>query len=415
MTGLLPVHMAFVATAVVLVVTRAIRLDDAYGAVDWPVVVLLGAMLPVGGALEATGGTVLVVDMMLTVTAGIPPMWALTLLLVTTMMLSDVINNNATAVLMAPIALTLASRLDVNPDAFLMAVAPPVNGAQGLGTLGVAVLDVSTGEFSAAEYTGADGLQAFADEIAEKVKTAARVRISALADRANRVRTQSAVHRVASQSLGAGHYRTTDRLIAIGSSTGGTEAIKDILVALPADAPGIVIADPAGHAANFLDRAEIQPATPNKWLYGVKKTLPQRNIACTGAGANESSALPRQRARFIVRNRRIERERNRRDFRIGPQSQINAEHITIAVAGLHDLHHPRCNPDGGFSRLILLAVGERLGIEDQDGVDVRAIVEFPTAMLAQCDRREAARLLTGRQGFDRGHNGAIQRNIGKVG
>jgi di/tricarboxylate transporter len=49
--------------------------------------------------------------------------WALTLLLVTTMMLSDVINNNATTVLMAPIGLTLASRLDASPDAFLMAVA----------------------------------------------------------------------------------------------------------------------------------------------------------------------------------------------------------------------------------------------------------------------------------------------------
>lgn len=123
LAGVLPVHIAFVSAVVVLIVAGVIRLDDAYGAVDWPVVVLLGAMLPVGGALETTGGTEIVVDLMLAITTGISPVWALTLLLVTTMMLSDVINNNATTVLMAPIGLTLASRLDASPDAFLMAVA----------------------------------------------------------------------------------------------------------------------------------------------------------------------------------------------------------------------------------------------------------------------------------------------------
>lgn len=123
LAGVLPVHIAFVVVVIVLITAGAIRLDDAYAAVDWPVVVLLGAMLPVGGALETTGGTSLVVDVMLGITSGIAPVWALTLLLVTTMMLSDVINNNATTVLMAPIGLTLATRLDVNPDAFLMAVA----------------------------------------------------------------------------------------------------------------------------------------------------------------------------------------------------------------------------------------------------------------------------------------------------
>lgn len=121
--GILPVHMAFVLAVAVLIVAGAIRIDEAYSAVEWPVVVLLGAMLPVGGALEATGGTDLVVDAMLHVSEGLAPVWVLTLLLVSTMMLSDVINNNATAVLMAPIGLTLASRLGVNPDAFLMAVA----------------------------------------------------------------------------------------------------------------------------------------------------------------------------------------------------------------------------------------------------------------------------------------------------
>lgn len=121
--GLLAVHVAFLVAAVGLVLTGVIRLDDAYQAVDWPVVVLLGAMLPVGAALEATGGSALVADTLLRFSDGFSPVVVLVLVLVVTMGLSDVINNNATAVLMAPIALTLAERLGVQPDAFLMAVA----------------------------------------------------------------------------------------------------------------------------------------------------------------------------------------------------------------------------------------------------------------------------------------------------
>jgi di/tricarboxylate transporter len=121
--GLVPIHLAFVLAVVTLVLSNAIRLDEVYTSIDWPVLVLLGAMLPVGGALESTGGTELVADAILSVSDGLSPVWVLTLLLVSTMMLSDVINNNATAVLMAPIGLTLAQRLDVNQDAFLMAVA----------------------------------------------------------------------------------------------------------------------------------------------------------------------------------------------------------------------------------------------------------------------------------------------------
>jgi len=123
LAGLLPVHVTFVSAVVVLVIAGAIRLEDVYAAVDWPVIVLLGAMLPVGGALEATGGTVVVADIMLRGAEGLSPAWVLALLMVTTMLLSDVINNNATAVLMAPIGLTLAQELGVRPDAFLMAVA----------------------------------------------------------------------------------------------------------------------------------------------------------------------------------------------------------------------------------------------------------------------------------------------------
>jgi di/tricarboxylate transporter len=120
---LVPIHVAFLATVAFLILTRVLRLDEAYAAVDWPVIVLLGAMLPVGGAVASTGGTTLVAAAILEAARGLSPFWVLALLLVSTMMLSDVINNNATAVLMAPIALTLAEQLQVNPDAFLMSVA----------------------------------------------------------------------------------------------------------------------------------------------------------------------------------------------------------------------------------------------------------------------------------------------------
>jgi di/tricarboxylate transporter len=87
------------------------------------VIVLLGAMFPVGSALEASGGTGGIANAILQVTSGLGVVWVLLVVLLGTMFLSDVINNNATAVLMAPIAMTVASRLGANPDAFLMAVA----------------------------------------------------------------------------------------------------------------------------------------------------------------------------------------------------------------------------------------------------------------------------------------------------
>jgi di/tricarboxylate transporter len=119
---ILPVHVSFVAAAVAMVVANIVKPDEAYQAIDWPVIVLLGAMFPVGGALESTGGAALVANSILYF-EGLGTFWILLILLVVTMFVSDVINNNATAILMLPIAMILAERLGANPDAFLMAVA----------------------------------------------------------------------------------------------------------------------------------------------------------------------------------------------------------------------------------------------------------------------------------------------------
>jgi di/tricarboxylate transporter len=80
-------------------------------------------MIPIGAALQSTGGTTLIVDSILSVSADFSPAVVLTLLIIVTMTLSDVMNNTATAVIAAPIAVEIATRLDVNPDPFLMGVA----------------------------------------------------------------------------------------------------------------------------------------------------------------------------------------------------------------------------------------------------------------------------------------------------
>jgi di/tricarboxylate transporter len=121
--GLLPVHLAFVAAAACFVATNIVRPAEVYTAIDWPVIVLLAAMFPVGSALEATGSTAIVADAIMRLTQGLSIAWVLLVILVSTMFISDVINNNATAVLMAPIATTVATRLGVSADPFLMAVA----------------------------------------------------------------------------------------------------------------------------------------------------------------------------------------------------------------------------------------------------------------------------------------------------
>ena len=121
--GILPPQIAFVAAAVGVVLIGDLQPRELYESVDWPIVVLLGAMIPVGLALESTGGSATIAQPILLL-GGHAPVWViLTLLMIMTMLLSDIINNAATAVLMAPIGITIAQGLGVNPDPFLMAVA----------------------------------------------------------------------------------------------------------------------------------------------------------------------------------------------------------------------------------------------------------------------------------------------------
>jgi di/tricarboxylate transporter len=121
--NLLPLQVALGLAAVAMVVTNIVPLRDLYENIDWPVIVLLGAMIPIGDALESTGATDIIVGVIFGLVRDIPAVFALVLLFIVTMTLSDILNNAATAVVMAPIAVTIADRLAVNADPFLMAVA----------------------------------------------------------------------------------------------------------------------------------------------------------------------------------------------------------------------------------------------------------------------------------------------------
>jgi len=121
--GWLPIAVALAAAAVVLVVVDAVPLRDLYEAVDWPVVILVGAMIPIGGALQASGVTELAGDALARLAGIAGPALVVVVLLVVTMTLSDVMNNAATAVVAAPVALDAAARMGISPDPMLMAVA----------------------------------------------------------------------------------------------------------------------------------------------------------------------------------------------------------------------------------------------------------------------------------------------------
>ncbi|HET6522572.1 MAG TPA: SLC13 family permease, partial [Geminicoccaceae bacterium] len=107
--GVLPAALALTAAVVAMVLVELLPAREVYESIDWPVIVLLGAMIPVGGALETTGATALIADAILGLTgAGASPLLILTVLLLVSMTLSDAMNNAATAVVLAPLAIGLA-------------------------------------------------------------------------------------------------------------------------------------------------------------------------------------------------------------------------------------------------------------------------------------------------------------------
>lgn len=120
---ILPVSIAFFGAAVVMLLIRALTLREAYGAIEWPILILLGALIPVSDALRTTGGTDLIVGWLQYVGNLLPASGALALVMITAMAVTPFLNNAATVLVMGPIAAGFATKLGYAPDAFLMAVA----------------------------------------------------------------------------------------------------------------------------------------------------------------------------------------------------------------------------------------------------------------------------------------------------
>ena len=121
--GLLPAAVAFALGVLASMVLRTVPLRQVYTAIDWPVIVLLAALIPVAGAMQSTGAADLLARFLVDTIAQGNAVVALGVVLITTMFLSDVMNNAATAAVLCPIALGISDTLGVNPDTFLMAVA----------------------------------------------------------------------------------------------------------------------------------------------------------------------------------------------------------------------------------------------------------------------------------------------------
>jgi di/tricarboxylate transporter len=121
--GLLAAPVAFALGVLASMVLRTVPLRKIYTTIDWPVIVLLAALIPVAGAMQTTGAADLLARFLVETIAQSNPIAALAVVLITTMFLSDVMNNAATAAILCPIALGIAATLGVNPDSFLMAVA----------------------------------------------------------------------------------------------------------------------------------------------------------------------------------------------------------------------------------------------------------------------------------------------------
>jgi len=121
--GVLPVAIAFFTAAVSMILFGALSLREAYKTIEWPILVMLGALIPVSEAIRTTGGADLIAGWLSHLASALPSYGALALIMVAAMAVTPFLNNAATVLVMAPIAASFAGQLGFRPDAFLMAVA----------------------------------------------------------------------------------------------------------------------------------------------------------------------------------------------------------------------------------------------------------------------------------------------------
>lgn len=121
--GIIPVQMAFTAVALIMVIGKFISLKEVYASIDWSVILLLGSVIPVSKALETTGGAGIIAESILGFADQLPVWASVAVVLIVSMTLSDIVNNAAAVLIMAPIAIEIAAGLGVVSDPFLMSVA----------------------------------------------------------------------------------------------------------------------------------------------------------------------------------------------------------------------------------------------------------------------------------------------------
>ena len=119
----LTVGVAFFLAAVAMLLLRTMTMHEAYETVEWHVLILLGALIPVTHALQDTGGTALLANLVLSVVQGLPGTWALCFILVVTLIVTPFLHNAPTVLIMGPLSASVALKLGYNVDPFLMAVA----------------------------------------------------------------------------------------------------------------------------------------------------------------------------------------------------------------------------------------------------------------------------------------------------
>ncbi len=121
--GAVPVAVAFFGAAALVLLTGALSPREAYDHIEWPILIMLGALIPVSEALQTTGGTDLIAGWLSATASALPAWGAVALIMVAAMAVTPFLNNAATVLVMAPIAASFAGDIGLRPEAFLMAVA----------------------------------------------------------------------------------------------------------------------------------------------------------------------------------------------------------------------------------------------------------------------------------------------------
>jgi di/tricarboxylate transporter len=120
---LIPVTAAFFGAAVIIVLAQVLTLREAYAAVEAPILILLACLIPISDAISSTGGADLIAGALAAISGALPPLGSVALVMLAAMAVTPFLNNAATVLIMAPIAAGVATKLGLNPDPFLMAVA----------------------------------------------------------------------------------------------------------------------------------------------------------------------------------------------------------------------------------------------------------------------------------------------------